>query len=379
MKTIDYLILAFMILGVAFTSCDKNGDKPMEFIVSFDSNGGSEVPSQIVRVGEKIVQPYEIPTLKGYTFVVWRKDVELKTKWMFDTDIVTTDITLYAEWIKNTDKEKQACDGICLDCNEFCLYTNVIDFYKTAPFINDYLINLTKNDWSDERKLQALTEWLNAKPCIIRAELVPVGTRQAETPVLRSTLSQPPRGIISILICENGNTKELFLEIGPSWPYESDLWVANGYSYMEPGEVSVFIKPTFTVSMVFDFINSFDFEVLRLDDICYTSSTYNRDFILDNITGKKNYYGGAVGLFPGTQLFSPLFRSMENKDYQADWLKFMADYHLSVIFPPGFGGALITFLVPDGEEIEWMVKFLRDYKFIDSASIHWGYQGMWLF
>lgn len=89
MKDLGYLIAAVLICGAVFTSCDKNEENERAFIVSFDSNGGSEVQPQTVREGEKAIKPEINPILDGYTFVAWRKDVELKTKWQFDTEMVT--------------------------------------------------------------------------------------------------------------------------------------------------------------------------------------------------------------------------------------------------------------------------------------------------
>jgi hypothetical protein len=304
--------------------------------------------------------------------VAWRKDVELKTKWQFDTEMVTSDITLYAERIKETDKDKQVCEGFCSDCEEFCLYANVEDFHKTAPFINAYISQLSKNDWSDERKLQALTAWLNEKPCIISAKLEPVVTNRLADITLRSTPMRPPCGIIAVRICEKGITGELLLEIGPRWPYESEMWVATGYSYMKPGEVIVTTQSLSSIGKVFDFINLLDFKVLMFDNIYYVSSAYDRDYVLD-LVFKKNYYAGIIGTIPGTQIFTPAFHGMENMDYQTNWLKFMADYQLVETIPYG---AQITFLVPAGKEREWAAKILKDHEFVNSTDVRWWYSGM---
>ena len=65
--------------------------------VEFDSNGGSQVPSQIVQFGEKIQEP-EIPTRDGYDFAGWYKDIFLKETWNFDEDVVEGNMRLYAKW-----------------------------------------------------------------------------------------------------------------------------------------------------------------------------------------------------------------------------------------------------------------------------------------
>jgi uncharacterized repeat protein (TIGR02543 family) len=63
--------------------------------VTFESNGGSDVPSQTVEYNGKATEP--VPTKAGYIFEGWYSDVELTTPYDFDTP-VTADITLYAKW-----------------------------------------------------------------------------------------------------------------------------------------------------------------------------------------------------------------------------------------------------------------------------------------
>jgi len=65
--------------------------------VTFNSNGGSEVAPQTVAEGAKATKPAD-PTKEGYTFDGWYKESGLTTEWKFDTDVVTTAITLYAKW-----------------------------------------------------------------------------------------------------------------------------------------------------------------------------------------------------------------------------------------------------------------------------------------
>jgi uncharacterized repeat protein (TIGR02543 family) len=64
--------------------------------VSFDSNGGSNVPDQAVESGGYAHQPDD-PHLSGYTFDNWYSDAGLTTVYDFSAP-VTGDITLYAGW-----------------------------------------------------------------------------------------------------------------------------------------------------------------------------------------------------------------------------------------------------------------------------------------
>jgi len=84
------------------------------FTVTFNSKGGSDILSQIVREYGKVIEPaaptktaahqlYEgtpaAPT--GFTFDGWYRDESLSSngKWNFANDTVTMDIILYAKWL----------------------------------------------------------------------------------------------------------------------------------------------------------------------------------------------------------------------------------------------------------------------------------------
>ena len=105
MKSISYLVLAAIIFGAALTSCNENDDKSKEFTVSFNTGeGGSIVEPQKVKEGENARKP-EDPARNGYDFVAWYKEVDLSNKWVFDTDVVTADITLHAKWDEDDSDE----------------------------------------------------------------------------------------------------------------------------------------------------------------------------------------------------------------------------------------------------------------------------------
>ncbi|MDD3269549.1 MAG: fibronectin type III domain-containing protein, partial [Syntrophomonadaceae bacterium] len=59
-----------------------------QFNVSFDSNGGSPVDSQIVNINNNVVEP-SIPVKNGYIFAGWYSDAELKTAFSFATAITS--------------------------------------------------------------------------------------------------------------------------------------------------------------------------------------------------------------------------------------------------------------------------------------------------
>ena len=67
-----------------------------QYTVTFDSQGGSDVPSQTVNYKQTASVP-EAPGRTGYNFLGWYKDKECTTEWNFE-DPITEDITLYAKW-----------------------------------------------------------------------------------------------------------------------------------------------------------------------------------------------------------------------------------------------------------------------------------------
>ena len=72
-----------------------------KYIVSFQSNGGSRVSSQLIKLGDNVITP-ESPTKVGYTFDSWCFDKELTSSWDFDKDIILKDTTIYAKWTANS-------------------------------------------------------------------------------------------------------------------------------------------------------------------------------------------------------------------------------------------------------------------------------------
>ena len=67
-----------------------------EYVVSFDTNGGNIIQSQIILNGMVSTKP-DNPTREGYTFVNWYTSNSFKEVFNFNTTI-SKNITLYAKW-----------------------------------------------------------------------------------------------------------------------------------------------------------------------------------------------------------------------------------------------------------------------------------------
>lgn len=95
-KLISMLFMAVLAVWT-MTGCKEDETVLQKFTVTFDSQGGSEVASQSVYAGEKIVKP-ESPTKENEYFVDWYKEAECTNVWDFENETVSQDITLYAKW-----------------------------------------------------------------------------------------------------------------------------------------------------------------------------------------------------------------------------------------------------------------------------------------
>ena len=84
-------------------SQDSSSEEPIPeviyYTVTFDSMGGSEVPSQNVEEGKLATKPTD-PTKDNCTFEGWYLSSSFKKEFDFNT-IITTDYTLFAKWKEN--------------------------------------------------------------------------------------------------------------------------------------------------------------------------------------------------------------------------------------------------------------------------------------
>ena len=88
------LLFLSVLLTLATVSCTGASKY---HTVTFDSNGGSPVPSQKVKHGEKVEKPVD-PTRGGYSISGWMYNDE---PWSFVGYVVTEDMTLLASWFPN--------------------------------------------------------------------------------------------------------------------------------------------------------------------------------------------------------------------------------------------------------------------------------------
>ena len=71
-----------------------------QYLVTYDSQGGSGVPQEMLNYGSLIVQPGD-PVNTGFTFAGWYTENTYTTAWIFSSDTVAGDMTLFARWTIN--------------------------------------------------------------------------------------------------------------------------------------------------------------------------------------------------------------------------------------------------------------------------------------
>lgn len=67
------------------------------YTVTFDTDGGTAIPSQSVRSGQKATKPAD-PTKSTMTFGGWYKEDTFTTAFDFNTDTIVADTTIYAKF-----------------------------------------------------------------------------------------------------------------------------------------------------------------------------------------------------------------------------------------------------------------------------------------
>ena len=97
-KFFVFTLLCTLMLG-SMVSCELLEEDVTKFTVTFDGKGGTPASQQqSVKEGDKATKPAD-PTREGYGFAGWTKtDSQTGALWNFETETVTMDITLYAQW-----------------------------------------------------------------------------------------------------------------------------------------------------------------------------------------------------------------------------------------------------------------------------------------
>lgn len=92
-KTGLFICIIILLIN-SFSGCEDDVQK--QYMVEFDSTGGTPVQSQKVKEGDKAIRPIN-PKKDRSIFAGWYKDVALTRSFSFDF-YITSNLTLYAKW-----------------------------------------------------------------------------------------------------------------------------------------------------------------------------------------------------------------------------------------------------------------------------------------
>ena len=95
-KALDWIIIACIAVIILVVALELRNPG---FTVTYDSRGGTDVPTNNQMYGELLDEP-EPPTREGYEFTGWYKDSACDEFWDLSEDIIESDMMLYAGWQK---------------------------------------------------------------------------------------------------------------------------------------------------------------------------------------------------------------------------------------------------------------------------------------
>ena len=98
------LISLMLLMMVIVVGCKKDDPVISEYIVTFNTQGGSNIDALKVVEGQKVTKPQD-PTKENYIFSGWFKEAGCTTAWDFEKETVMSNVTLYAKWVEAA----QAC------------------------------------------------------------------------------------------------------------------------------------------------------------------------------------------------------------------------------------------------------------------------------
>ncbi len=90
--------IADNVLTMLWNNTEMRFLKKIDFTVSFQTNGGSDIAGAIVLNGKTATKPAD-PTKEGSAFIGWYADEACTKAFNFDTTVIGADTTVYARWV----------------------------------------------------------------------------------------------------------------------------------------------------------------------------------------------------------------------------------------------------------------------------------------
>lgn len=95
-----FVFIFLMAAGLSLAACEDKNVDPKQYTVSFEVLNGTTMDDLVFDENSLITEP-TAPTRDGYTFLGWFKDSTYTSMWDFSSDKVTSNVTLYANWLAN--------------------------------------------------------------------------------------------------------------------------------------------------------------------------------------------------------------------------------------------------------------------------------------
>ena len=100
------ILLLLIMLVVLLASCEEISYLDVDYLITFETNGGTLIESIEVKLEGEIIEPLE-PTKEGFVFSGWYSDIEFTDAYSFPS-IAYSDLTLYAKWSLEVEDEPES-------------------------------------------------------------------------------------------------------------------------------------------------------------------------------------------------------------------------------------------------------------------------------
>lgn len=340
MRKMMFLLVMFTFL---LASCTK--PEVETFTVTFDSNGGSSVASQVVDSGSLVTEP-EDPTQDGYDFLYWYTD-NSEVAYVFSTPI-TADLTLTASWEVAilTDQEKVAVDIANFEASILAgevvyalpvvgeTYASTIEWTANSDYISELGFILPVPLDENETVAQVSGEFSLNSVTVTQSFEVPI--RHMQQVVIADTRVVPFTNLTTEYTVEDADVN-LYFEAGGYVPY---IKVVDFFSllqgFIDPDVEFTFTKGEGTLEIFYqyydeDYDETYDL-IVNIDVNENTITTNDPGFYWAYVYSTETNYGRHIGY----DIDNPDASSVEGENVVYDLDDFSLDmtvYEGEVVLP----------------------------------------------
>ena len=155
-------------IAVKNTNEEQGGNDPVEdpnvtkYTVTFDTKGGSDVPSQEIVEGELPIRPENDPTYGDLIFAGWYSTEDCRDEYDFEHGVITAPTTIHAKWVEAYKVEDESGNSIefnqapnsafNLRIFDFMSYTKeeILSMFNATSDEYDAILNVVKENSSKE-------------------------------------------------------------------------------------------------------------------------------------------------------------------------------------------------------------------------------------